>query len=142
VSIPGRVLNGGTASGQILRLSAPLSFWGGFDPSTGTIIDRAHPQVGKSVAGMILAMPGSRGSAGTPGALGESIRLGTGPKALIITKADINLTAGALVAEALYDTQCPVILVDLDDFEELQTSQPATISADGTIEIQDQPQEP
>lgn len=135
MKIQGRVLNPGSASARVLRLAAPLSFWGGFDPSAGTIIDRAHPQVGDSVAGKILAMPGSRGSAGTPGTLGESIRLGTGPAALVVIKADINLTAGALVAASLYGRLCPVILLDIDDFEQLQTGQTASISIDGIIEV-------
>jgi predicted aconitase len=34
----------GAASGPILRLDEPLSFWGGLDSATGTIIDRLHPQ--------------------------------------------------------------------------------------------------
>ena len=52
MKITGRWLHGESISGQILRLDEPLSFWGGLDPSTGEIIDQAHPQAGASMAGM------------------------------------------------------------------------------------------
>lgn len=105
--------------GEVLRLDEPISFWGGFDASTGEIIDRAHPQFGACMTGKVVAMPGSRGSSGTPGVLGESLRARTGPAALVITDADINLVAGALTAETLYSTTCPVLLVSVEDFESL-----------------------
>lgn len=119
--ITGRWLHGESISGTVLRLDEPLSFWGGLDPATGTILDQAHPQAGSSMAGMIVAMPGSRGSSGTPGVLGEAIRAGVGPAALVITKADVNLLAGAMVAEALYDIVCPVLLVDAETLDGLHT---------------------
>jgi predicted aconitase with swiveling domain len=50
----------GEASGEVLRLDEPLSFWGGLDPTTGRIIDRRHPQVGESVADRVLVMPSGR----------------------------------------------------------------------------------
>jgi len=131
--IAGRPLRPGTATGPLLRLSEPLSFWGGFDPVTGTIIDRSHPQHGTQLGGRIIAMPGSRGSSGTPGVLGEALRLGTGPLAMILTKADINLVAGATVAEALYGTSCPIILTDADGFEALTDGFRTDIAADGSV---------
>ena len=93
MKITGRWLHGESISGQILRLDEPLSFWGGLDPSTGEIIDQAHPQAGASMAGAVVAMPGSRGSSGTPGVLGEALRTGAGPAALIVTTAE---TSGAI----------------------------------------------
>lgn len=73
------------------------------------------------MAGAVVAMPGSRGSSGTPGVLGEALRAGAGPAALIVTKADINLVAGAMVAESLYGVDCPVLLVDGETFASLTT---------------------
>lgn len=121
MTITGRWLHGESFSGTVLRLDEPLSFWGGLDPATGTILDQAHPQAGSSMAGKVVAMPGSRGSSGTPGVLGEAIRAGVGPAALVITKADVNLLAGAMVAEALYDIVCPVLLVDAETLDGLHT---------------------
>ncbi len=110
--LEGRWLVEGSIDGEVVKLDEAVSFWGGFDATTGRIIDQAHPQRGVSLAGKVVAMPGSRGSSGTPGVLGESLRLGTGPAALIITKADINLVAGSLTAATLYQTHCPILLVD------------------------------
>ena len=55
-------LHPGTAAGKVLRLADPLSFWGGFDPQDGRILDRSHPDVGRRIAATVLALPGSRGS--------------------------------------------------------------------------------
>lgn len=121
MTLDGRWLHGESFAGTVLCLDEPLSFWGGLDPATGTIIDQAHPQAGSSMAGRVVAMPGSRGSSGTPGVLGEAIRAGVGPDALVITKADVNLLAGAMVAEALYGIVCPVLLVDAATLEGLHT---------------------
>ena len=107
---------------DVIVLEEQLSFWGGFDATTGEIIDRSHPQHGACLAGKIVAMPGSKGSSGTPGVLGEAIRLGTGPAALIVTKADINLVAGALTAAALYGTTCPILLISQTAFDNLGVS--------------------
>jgi uncharacterized protein len=52
----------GAASGPILRLDEPLSFWGGLDSATGAIIDRLHPQQDANIAGRMLMMPTGRGS--------------------------------------------------------------------------------
>ena len=49
----------GAVSGPVLALSAPLSFWGGVDPATGRIIQVRHPQCGASIAGTVLALPGT-----------------------------------------------------------------------------------
>ena len=38
------VLNPGQCRARALVLDEPLSFWGGFDPADGTIVDRHHPQ--------------------------------------------------------------------------------------------------
>ena len=77
-----RVLYDGTAAGRVLWLDEPLSFWGGFDPATGVIIDANHPQNGECLKDRILVLPATRGSGGTPGGVAEAIRLGTGYSSL------------------------------------------------------------
>jgi hypothetical protein len=91
-----------------LVLSEPLSFWGGLDPTTGLIIDASHPQVGQSVTGKVLRMPHSRGSSSSPSVLAEALRLGTGPAAIVLSKADPMVVLGALVARLLYGIECRV----------------------------------
>lgn len=124
---PKRWLVEGPIEGKVVLLNTPLSFWGGFDATTGRIIDRAHPQHGVSLAGKVVAMPGSRGSSGTPGVLGDSIRRGTGPAALLITTPDINLVAGALAAQTLYSTSCPILQIDHDAMTQLKAGQKVAV---------------
>ena len=114
-----RILNKGSAQGEVLALDAPLSFWGAFDPRSGLIIDVHHPQKGKRLSGMILMMRETRGSGTAPGGMAEAIRLGTAPAAIILVKPDINLTVGAMVAETLYGRGCPIVAVGEADFRRL-----------------------
>jgi len=66
-----RVLVDGEARGELLHLSEPLSLWGGLDPETGLIIDRSHPQVGRSMTGVIVSMPHGRGSSSSSSVHGD-----------------------------------------------------------------------
>ena len=130
-----RVLNPGTAEGEILVLEETLSFWGGFDPAAGVIIDRHHPQAGTSVSAKVLVMPGSRGSAGTPAGLAESIRARVCPAAILLPRADVNIAIGAMIAAALYDHHVPVLAVAQNDYVRLRTGQWATLGPTGKAEI-------
>ncbi|HEY1865150.1 MAG TPA: DUF126 domain-containing protein [Roseiarcus sp.] len=109
----------GTASGPILVLDEPLSFWGGLDSATGTIIDRLHPQRSASVAGHILMMPGGRGSSSGSATLAEALRLGKGPAAILMLERDAIVVVGAMVAAELYGLVCPVALASGRDWEAL-----------------------
>ena len=109
--IRARMLTSGAAEGPVLALDEPLSFWGGFEPRTGVILDVHHPQRGACVKDTVLVMTETRGSGSAPGAIAEAIRLGTAPVAIMLAEADINLAIGAEVAAALYGrrTQQPTV---------------------------------
>jgi predicted aconitase with swiveling domain len=113
-----RVLTPGSARGEVVRLDDGLSFWGGFDPETGTVIDRSHPQFGVSLAGKILVMPHGRGSSSSSSVLAEALRMGTGPSAIVLAEPDQILVVGALVAGLLYDVQCPILVGDPAEWPE------------------------
>lgn len=110
---PGRAYADGQAEGAALVLTEALSFWGGIDSATGTIIDRLHPQVGESVAGKILVMPGARGSSSSSSVLAECLRLGTGPLGILLARPDPILTVAALVARSLYGIACPILVAEI-----------------------------
>lgn len=97
----------GPASGRVLALGGPLSFWGGVDGDTSEIADRLHPDCGTRLAGRILWLPELRGSGGTPGAIASLIKFGLGPAAILTPQADANLLAGLIVAHRLYGTLVP-----------------------------------
>lgn len=112
--LAGRFLVPGAASGPVFA-TAPLSFWGGYDPHAGTIIDRSHPALGASLAGTVLVMPAGRGSSSSSTVFAEAIRLGTAPAAILLSEADPILVVGALVAARLYGRTCPLVLLAPDD---------------------------
>ena len=116
------VLHDGEATGEVLALSAPLSFWGGVDASTGEIIDRRHPQYGESVRGRVLVLPHGKGSSSASSVLAECLRLDTGPAAIVLDQSDEILLAGAVVAAELYEVVCPIVVADsIDGFRTGQT---------------------
>jgi uncharacterized protein len=119
----------GAASGPVLRLDEPLSFWGGLDSATGIIIDRLHPQRGAGVSGRVLMMPGGRGSSSGSATLAEALRLGNGPAAILMLERDPIIVVGAMVAAELYGLQCPVALADKRDWEALAAATSLIVEA-------------
>jgi predicted aconitase with swiveling domain len=127
----------GNAEGPALVLREPLSFWGGIDPLTGRVIDRSHPDAGACVTGTVLVMPGGRGSSSAASVLAESVRLGTGPAAIVLAVPDPILTVGAIVAESLYACQCPIVTCSVDG---ISTGDQVTVKASGdgaTVSVAD-----
>ena len=129
------VLNPGECRAPVLVLDEPLSFWGGFDPVNGTVVDSHHPQRGASMAGKVLVMPGSRGSAGTPAGIAEAIRRGVGPVAVVLGTADVNITIGAMVADRLYGGSTAVLTVGPGDYGRLKTGDEVAIGLDGVVRV-------
>jgi uncharacterized protein len=122
-------LSCGAASGPPLRLDEPLSFWGGFDPATGRIVDRWHPQRGANVAGHVLMMPAGRGSSSGSAALAEAIRAGVGPAAILLLERDPIVIVGAIVAAELYGRECAVMLARAEDWDRLAAASQLTVEA-------------
>jgi len=120
------VIFDGECRAETLVLDEPLSFWGGLDPRTGRIIDERHPQQGATVTGRILILPGTRGSTSSPGALCESLRLGTGPAGILLPAPNVTILTAVTVAAELYQCSIPVLVVEQSEwdryclFEEIQ----------------------
>jgi hypothetical protein len=107
-----RTLVAGAAEGEALVLDEPLSFWGGVDPATGTIVDVHHPQRGERVTGRVLVMPSGRGSSSSSSVLAEAVRAGTAPAAIVLLEPDPIIALGAIVARELYGVGLPVVVID------------------------------
>jgi predicted aconitase with swiveling domain len=126
--IHARTLHPGTASGEPIRLTAPLSFWGGTDEH-GRIVDAHHPQCGAVLAGRVLVMESGRGSSSASSVLAEQIRAGVAPAAIILARPDAIVALGALVAHELYQLATPVVVLDRPAYDELATDQPLHVEA-------------
>jgi len=129
----GRALVAGAASGWIVVLDEPLSFWGGFDAATGRVIDAHHPQTNAHLTDRVVLMPSGRGSSSAASVIAEAARLGTGPAALVILEPDEILATGAIVVDELYGQPLPIVVVDRADYDTLARADHAAISPDGTI---------
>lgn len=134
--LEGRALTSGEAEGPIAVI-APLSFWGGYDPERGAVIDRSHPACGQSLAGTILVMSSGRGSSSSSTVLAEAIRLGTAPAAIVLSDGDAILVTGALVAETLYRRFCPIVVIGAGDHARLaRTPRAKIVAAEGIGRIE------
>lgn len=135
LTLAGRVISPGRASGLALVSSEPISFWGGFDARTGEIIDRRHPLSGQNARGKILAVPYARGSSTTTAVLLEAIRAGTAPSAIITTGRDVFFALAAVVADELYAQPLPLVEVSQADFARMKTGDEVEVEGDGNITI-------
>lgn len=127
----GIIVAPGDAAGPVVILGEPLSFWGGIDPATGTVIDVHHPAHGVSLAGAIVLMPTSRGSCSGSGVLLELTLSGKNPAALVFSSPEDTLTLGAIVASEMFGRPVPVIRLTDEAFAALSCAKEATITPDG-----------
>lgn len=140
-TIEGQPLVAGTARGSALVSTEPLSFWGGYDASSGTIIDQRHPLRGVCASGRILAVPFSRGSSTTTAVLLEAIRAATAPAAIITTGRDTFFALASIVSTELYSRAAPVVVVSADDFARLRTGDDVDLQPDGRLVVSRPPTE-
>lgn len=128
-----RVLLAGTAAGEALVLNEPLSFWGGLDAESGSIIDIHHPQHGMVVTGLVLVMPSGRGSSSSSSVLAEAIRIGTAPLAIVLGEPDEIVLLGALISEELYGITCPVVVADEESYRAISTGDRVEVGPEGVL---------
>ncbi|MEJ6638962.1 MAG: DUF126 domain-containing protein, partial [Octadecabacter sp.] len=114
----------------MLTCQQGLSFWGGVDPDTGTIIDVHHPNHGASLAGRIVLMPTSRGSCSGSGVLLQLARNGKAPAALVFREEEDILTLGALIAARLFDRPVSVLRLSASIYEALSHAETAEVEHD------------
>jgi predicted aconitase with swiveling domain len=111
IGIHGQPVAAGSARGEALAADVPLSFWGGFDPETGMIIDRRHPLAGHLASGRVLVIPSGRGSCSGSGVLLEAIHNGTAPAAIITSRLDPVIGLGCILGDELYASHPPLVVV-------------------------------
>ena len=126
---PARSILGGTASGPIIASQEALSFWGGVNPATGSVIDVHHPLHGTGLTGAILMMPSSRGSCTGSGVLLDLVLTGRAPAALVFSEAEDVLTLGALIASELFGKPLPVLRLAPEAYDALSRAKSARITA-------------
>ena len=134
-TIYGLPLIPGNAEGEVLASSHPLSFWGGVDPITGMVIDQRHELCGQSAAGKILVFPGSKGSSTGSEVLLEAVMNKVAPAGMLVTRQEMILTLGAILAEYLYQVHLPIIKISDEELAQLLEAARIRIDVDGKIEV-------
>jgi predicted aconitase with swiveling domain len=114
------LIEGAPGRATLLKLDAPISFWGGVDPASGRIVDVRHPQHGACVAGRLLAMPGAIGSSSSSSVLLELARLGKAPAAILMVEPDAILLLGLIVAREMGWRVPPAARIAADAFDALR----------------------
>ena len=126
--LTGKVSHPGTAEGEVLLLTEPVSFWGGVDHH-GEIIDVHHAQHKAKMTNKILVMPSGRGSSSATAVLAELIRTGDGPLAIIMLQCDTILVIGALVSAEIYGISMPIVELDQEQYAQLSDGMRVSMDA-------------
>ena len=132
--VTARSLVAGEAAGPLLRLTHPISFWGGVDPVSGTIADPRHPQYGTSIAGTVLLVPLAIGSSSSSAIMLELLRERTAPAAILMGQADAILALGVVVGQELGYTPIPVLEVEMSALEGVRDGTLLEVSG-GSVEV-------
>ncbi|KAL4963871.1 uncharacterized protein BDV14DRAFT_209610 [Aspergillus stella-maris] len=102
----------GVATGQILHSTTPLSFWGGIDQETGSIIDHHHPLFRQNIKDRILVLPSTRGSCTGSLIIIELLLNNVAPAAIIFCDREEIVSTGVIVARILLKLSIPVLRVE------------------------------
>lgn len=121
--IKGRVIARGTASGEVLLSSEPISFLGGVDAKSGKVVEPAHPLFGKSVAGKVLVFPRGKGSTVGTYVIYQLKKNNVAPVAIINQEAEIIVAVGAIISEI-------PMLDKLEGYESLKNGLRVKVDAD------------
>jgi predicted aconitase with swiveling domain len=105
----GRGCAAGVFEGEVVVSRQPFGFWQGLDPQTGVVIDKRHDQYGTTIKGKAFVFPYGRGSTGTPGIFLEAVRNGCAPAAIVNVKSEPMIIMCALLAEAFFKVEIPIV---------------------------------
>lgn len=133
--IKGEVIVKGSVYGEVIGSEEKLSFWGGYDPDTGIVIDRRHPLSGQSLINKILAIPSGKGSSTGSTVFLDALYSNHAPAGLIMTRADEIISLGIIISEMLLGKSIPVVVVSAEDFSAILSAREAKIYEDGRVEL-------
>ena len=119
------VVIGNDVEGYALK-STPISFLGDVDKDTGRIIAIDNPACGEVLKDKILVMERTRGSTVSTYVLYALYKRGLAPKAIILSKVDPVLLAGAILCDITFVYDIPRDFIDwirTGDFVEIKSSE-------------------
>ena len=99
MDLKGRIIYKGTAEGEALTTTQPISFYGGVDPNTGEVIEKGHELQGKTVKGKVLVFPNGKGSTVGSYTLYRMKKNGMAPAAIVNKECETVMAVGAIISE-------------------------------------------
>jgi len=127
MKLTGRKIYKGKVEGEALVTSSSISFYGGVDPVTGTVVEKGHELEGKSIIDKILVFPTGKGSTVGSYVLYQMAMTGKGPKGLVLKDCEAIVAVGCIIG----DIPC----VDQVDTSKITTGMKVILDADNaTIE--------
>ncbi|MEA1945469.1 MAG: DUF126 domain-containing protein, partial [Euryarchaeota archaeon] len=97
--VAGHAVSKGVASGEILISETPISFLGGIDPETGTIIEKDHPKEGVTIADRVFLFPHGKGSTVGSYVIYRLKKNNTAPCAMINLVSETIVAVGAIISD-------------------------------------------
>ncbi len=130
-TIKGRGIVKGQAAGPALVAREPVSFLGDLDIRTGTVVGDLPSVKGESVAGKVLVMPASRGSAGAWRFLYQLCKHQVQPVALVCRDLpDPSVVQGAILGGI------PVVCdLEEDVVETIEDGDPVEVDGSGLVRV-------
>jgi len=117
--LKGRIIYKGKAEGEALVTNMPISFYGGVDPNTGTVIEKGHELEGISIKDKILVFPQGKGSTVGSYTLYRMKKNNTAPKGMINKETETIVAVGAIISE--------IPFIDKIDTTKIKTGNKITI---------------
>lgn len=115
LTLHGRVIRAGQASGLALVSPAPIGFLGGVDPDTGIIIEPNHPLRGECVADRVLVFPTGKGSTVGSYTILRLSKSGKAPVAMINRESEAIVAVGAIIGDIPMVDQVDISVIHSGD---------------------------
>jgi predicted aconitase with swiveling domain len=115
VSFRGRPIVAGIAEGEALATAHNISFFGGVDPETGTVVEKGHELEGRSVAGKILVFPTGKGSTVGSYTLYRLAKAGKAPLAVLNAECEPITAVGCILAGIACVDRLPIGRISTGD---------------------------
>ena len=104
----GRTIFEGIAQGVVLTTTMGISFFGGVDPDTGTVLEKGHELEGQSIAGRILVFPTGKGSTVGSYTIYRLKQNGMAPAAIVNLECETITAVGCIISEIPCLDQIPI----------------------------------
>jgi len=114
-----------SVEGTALVSKTPLSFYGGVDAKSGTVIEKGHELEGRNVRDMILVFPNGKGSTVGSYVIYGLKKNGFAPKAIINRETETIVATGAILAG--------IPCVDRVDTGRIESGRRIRIAKDGEV---------